>query len=105
MNLSCALPTLVAAQRADKFEPGFFHSIHSFTLCARQAQFLPLFLMCLAGGMSGGIPGGTAGQSGQERQDVAGTGAGATGNQSGDTAGRQIEGARGQGLSGQVGVY
>ena len=55
--------------------------------------------------MSGGIPGGTSGKSGQERQDVAGTGAGATGNQSGDTAGRQIEGARGQGLSGQGGVF
>ena len=56
-------------------------------------------------GMSGGIPGGTAGQSGQERQQLAGTGAGSTGNESGDTAGRQIEAARGQGLSGQGGVF
>ncbi len=55
--------------------------------------------------MSGGIEGGTAGKSGQERKDVAGTGAGDTGNQSGDTAGRQIEGASGQGLSGQGGVF
>ena len=57
-----------------------------------------------AGGMSGGIEGGTAGKSGQERKDVAGTGAG-SGNSSADTAGRQIEGASGQGLSGQGGVF
>ena len=59
---------------------------------------------CCAGGMSGGIEGGTAGKSGQERKDVAGTGAG-SGNSSADTAGRQIEGASGQGLSGQGGVF
>lgn len=59
---------------------------------------------CCAGGMSGGIEGGTAGKSGQERKDVAGTGAG-SGNNSADTAGRQIEGASGQGLSGQGGVF
>ena len=53
--------------------------------------------------MSGGIEGGTAGKSGQERKDVAGTGAG--GNQSGDTAGKQLEGAANQGLSGQGGVF
>lgn len=57
-----------------------------------------------AGGMSGGIEGGTAGNGGQERKDVAGTGAG-SGNNSADTAGRQIEGASGQGLSGQGGVF
>ena len=55
------------------------------------------------GGMSGGIEGGTAGKSGQERKDVAGTGAGS--NQSGDTAGKQLEGASNQGLSGQGGVF
>ena len=54
--------------------------------------------------MSGGIEGGTAGKSGQERKDVAGTGAG-SGNSSADTAGRQLEGASGQGLSGQGGVF
>lgn len=59
---------------------------------------------CCTGGMSGGIEGGTAGKSGQERKDVAGTGAG-SGNNSADTAGRQIEGASGQGLSGQGGVF
>lgn len=59
---------------------------------------------CCAGGMSGGIEGGTAGKSGQERKDVAGTGAG-SGNSSADTAGRQLEGASGQGLSGQGGVF
>lgn len=64
-----------------------------------------LFKACdCAGGMSGGIDGGTAGKSGQERKDVAGTGAG-SGNSSADTAGRQIEGASGQGLSGQGGVF
>lgn len=74
--------------------------------CQTSIVLFPLMVsMISVGGMSGGIPGGTQGKSGQERQDVSGTGAGATGNESGDTAGRQIEGARGQGLSGQGGVF
>ena len=58
-------------------------------------------MQCLS---SGGIEGGTAGKGGQERREVAGTGAG-RGSDSADTAGRQTEAASGQGLSGQGGVF
>ena len=54
--------------------------------------------------MSGGIEGGTAGKSGNERRAVAGTGAG-RGSDSADTQITQAEGASGQGLSGQGGVF
>ncbi len=80
-------------------------AIHAGGIKLQQETHWVTTLHAHTGGMSGGIEGGTAGKSGQERKDVAGTGAGDTGNQSGDTAGRQIEGASNQGLSGQGGVF